>query len=263
MDEAYPRLYVESSGQGEHVVLVHGWGMHSGFWREFADLLRHNYRVSCVDLPGHGRSAMIDEFNLPVVAQTLADQITGCAHWIGWSLGASIVLRLAADYPERVNSVGLIAGNPKFNKAKDWLVGMDGQVLDQFYDNLKRDYRKTLQRFLKLQTRGMANPKSMYGRLRDRLDESAVPHPDALSCGVNILKFADLRSILATIQHPILVVLGTEDSLVPVAVGPAMKSLSPAICLSIIEQAGHIPFISHVTETFDVVSSFLQRQSVV
>ncbi len=262
MDETKRLLYVESSGQGEHVVLVHGWGMHSGFWREFADLLRQSYRVSCVDLPGHGRSEMIDQFNLPVVAQMLVDQIPGSAHWIGWSLGASIVLQLAADHPERVDSVGVIAGNPKFNKANDWLAGMDSQVLDTFHNNLKRDFRSTLRRFLKLQTRGMANSKSMFRCLRDRLDECAVPHPDALSCGVDILKSADLRPVMATIQHPTLVVLGTEDSLVPVAAGPAIESLSPVICLSIIEQAGHIPFISHVAETFDVVSSFLQRQSV-
>lgn len=259
MSDDKKRFHIETTGQGEHVILVHGWGMHAGFWREFADLLSQDYKLSCIDLPGHGRSDMIDPFSLSSLAQLLVDEIPGNAHWIGWSLGASIVLQLAADHPERVKSIGLIAGNPKFSSTHDWPSGLDDQVLDLFHDNLKRDFHLTLRRFLKLQTQGMLHAKTMFSRLLDRLDECAVPHANALSSGVDILKSADLRAVVATIPQPILVVLGSEDSLVPVAVGPAIKQLCPSIHLSIIENAGHIPFVSHQSETWAAVSAFLRQ----
>ncbi len=259
MDDHKERLHIESCGQGEHVVLVHGWGMHAGFWREFADLLSQDYKLSCIDLPGHGHSEMVDNFSLSSVAQLLVDEIPDSAHWIGWSLGASIVLQLAADHPERVDSIGLIAGNPKFNRTDDWPSGLDDQVLDSFHDNLKRDFRLTLRRFLKLQTQGMAQAKSMFRQLLDRLDECAIPHANALTSGVEILKSADLRAELVAIPRPILVVLGSEDSLVPVAAGSAMKQLCPTIHLSIIEKAGHIPFVTHQSETMTAVNAFLQQ----
>ncbi len=36
--------------------MVHGWGLHSGIWDDFVPLLEASFRVTCVDLPGHGRS---------------------------------------------------------------------------------------------------------------------------------------------------------------------------------------------------------------
>ena len=52
-------LHVESSGRGESLVLLHGWGMHGGVWSDVAEKLAADFRVHSVDLPGYGRSAMI------------------------------------------------------------------------------------------------------------------------------------------------------------------------------------------------------------
>jgi len=38
------------------VVLVHGWGMHSGVWEDVAEALIDHHRVTVLDLPGHGYS---------------------------------------------------------------------------------------------------------------------------------------------------------------------------------------------------------------
>ncbi len=87
--------------QGKPIVLVHGWAMHTGIWREFAKQLAQNYRVTCIDLPGHGRSEAIDPFTLERISDELVDAIpdpSSC--WLGWSLGATVVLDIAARYPE-------------------------------------------------------------------------------------------------------------------------------------------------------------------
>jgi len=47
-------LHVEVTGQGEPLVMLHGWGMHGGIWSDTVAQLAHEYEVHNVDLPGHG-----------------------------------------------------------------------------------------------------------------------------------------------------------------------------------------------------------------
>jgi len=47
-------LHVESTGEGPPLVLLHGWAMHGGLFAPLVPALARRYRVSVVDLPGHG-----------------------------------------------------------------------------------------------------------------------------------------------------------------------------------------------------------------
>lgn len=242
--------------------MVHGWGMHGGFWREFAQRLGRNYRVTCLDLPGHGQSAMIDGYSPENVASLLAQSAPDKAHWIGWSLGATLVLFLCDLFPERVKTIGLVAGSPKFSSGSNWQYGLENQVLDQFNWNLIEDFNLTLLRFLKVQTFSLKTSRQTYRSLKDRLNECQPPHPEALTAGVEILKSADQRECLRTLKKPVLVLLGAKDSLVPVGVSESIKRLNPAVDLIVIEGAGHIPFITHQEKCLVEISNFLDQYSI-
>ena len=69
------KIHLESFGAGKPIVLVHGWAMHSGIWRDFARQLARNYKVICVDLPGHGHSEKIDPFTLEHISDQLVEII--------------------------------------------------------------------------------------------------------------------------------------------------------------------------------------------
>lgn len=69
------KIHLETFGVGKPIVLVHGWAMHTGIWREFAKQLAQNYRVTCIDLPGHGRSEKIDPFTLERISDELVNII--------------------------------------------------------------------------------------------------------------------------------------------------------------------------------------------
>ena len=45
---AGPALYTHTLGTGSDVVLVHGWGMHSGVWEDVAEALFDHHRVTAV-----------------------------------------------------------------------------------------------------------------------------------------------------------------------------------------------------------------------
>jgi pimeloyl-ACP methyl ester carboxylesterase len=50
------RLHVSELGQGDPVVLLHGWPQHAGCWRKVAPRLAERHRVICPDLRGFGAS---------------------------------------------------------------------------------------------------------------------------------------------------------------------------------------------------------------
>lgn len=112
------KIHLETFGKGKPIVLVHGWAMHTGIWRDFAKQLAQNYQVTCIDLPGHGHSEKIDPFTLERISAELVNAIPeqGCC-WLGWSLGATVALDIAGRYPGRLSSLVLLAGNPLFPSA--------------------------------------------------------------------------------------------------------------------------------------------------
>jgi len=257
------KIHQQIFGHGKPIVLVHGWAMHSGIWRDFAQQLARNHQVTCIDLPGHGHSESIDAFTLEQVSSALVNAVkdeSSC--WLGWSLGASVVLDIAGRFPERVNSLVLLAGNPHFKKipadaqTSAW-PGVDIQLLEAFAQNLREDCQATLLRFLSLQVNGLPDVKPLLKALKSAVLECKPPDSKSLQGGLDILKQADLRAVLADLKVPVSIIAGTRDTLVPVAAGHHIQALLPSSQLNIIDKAGHVPFLSHAPEIVATISRFM------
>ena len=251
------KIYQHSIGQGPTIVLVHGWAMHTGIWREFAEQLAKHYQVICLDLPGHGQSEALDDFNLADISAALVSAVPdGQFCWLGWSLGATVVLDIAQRYPNKVSSLVLLAGNPMFTQTDEWS-GLRVDLLEAFAEQLQLDCQATLLRFLSLQVNQLSDFKVLIKKLKAAVLEYPAPDNQTLQGGLDILKTADLRTALADITVPVLVILGARDTLVPVAVGQKMQTLAPNIELNIIDKAGHVPFLSHPQELLEIISKFV------
>jgi pimeloyl-[acyl-carrier protein] methyl ester esterase len=253
-----PGLHTESFGRGPDVVMVHGWAMHSGVWRDFAERLAERVRVTLIDLPGHGRSGVLDDFSLDRVAEALADAAPERAHWLGWSLGALFALRIAERHPGRVRSVILMTGSPRFVSEPDW-PGVAPFLLAQVAADLEANYAATLKRFIGLQTFGLANARSLAWRIETALNECELPEASALRGGLSVLRQADLRDAVQRMACPSLAVLGAHDRLVPKAVGSALQALAPGIELHVLDAAAHMPFATHPEESASLILDFVRR----
>lgn len=239
------QIYAEVLGEGPDVVMIHGWGMHGGVWRVFAECLAASFRVTLIDLPGHGRSGMVADFDLDGVGAALLEVAPARAHWLGWSLGAAIALNLAHRCPERVASLVMMAGSARFARSEDWPHAMDPEVLAKFARDMMDDCHHTLLRFLGLQVWGLEHSRELMKELRHRVEECEEPDADALKAGLAILQTADLRSVLAALRLPLLLLMGARDRLVPHPAGHAMADLASNAELCELEAAGHVPFLTH------------------
>ncbi len=104
------RLYYEVSGQGEPVVLLHGFGCDTRLWDDVALALADRYRVVAYDQRGYGCST------LPTAPYAPHDDLAALldaldierAHLVGLSRGGGVALDAALTYPNRVRSLTLV-----------------------------------------------------------------------------------------------------------------------------------------------------------
>lgn len=233
-------LHHEVRGSGPDLVMVHGWGMHTGIWSDWAETLAAHFRVHLVDLPGHGASDYSSGSQLDDWTAAVTGQVPGEAWWLGWSLGALVALNAARLYPRQVRGLVLVAGTPRFVTAPDWPCAVESGVFDQFAGQLREDVQRTLVRFLSLQVRGSDAGNAALRRLRSLLNSGPCAQPQALSDGLRLLQHSDLRGSLDALHIPLYWLFGARDTLVPAAVAERV----PGVCRTV-PGAGHAPFLSH------------------
>lgn len=248
-------IYSETKGAGPNIVLLHGWGFHSGIFQALAESLQKKFRVTLIDLPGFGRSSALPEtYRLENIVPMLLPLLPEKSIYLGWSMGGLIAMYLAYYYPTRLSALVVLASSPCFLATENW-PGMHSEVLEKFGNELLTDYEKTLKRFLYLQ-----NPPSFRQRknrqwLQQEIFRYGKPSSLALQGGLEILKTTDLRHQVAALHCPQYYILGRLDTLVPSAVYPALKALVPKAMGTVISDTAHMPFLTHLKKVVELLES--------
>lgn len=248
-------LYVESTGSGPELVLLHGWGLHGGLWQPVIAPLSQNFCVHSVDLPGHGRSPREEALTLDSLVRRLDQAFPRPVIVVGWSLGGLFALEWARRRPDKVERVVLVASSPCFRQRADWSSAMAADVLDKFADDLHTDYRSTLQRFLALQTMGDAFARQLLREMQGRLFAHGEPDPRALEDGLILLRDVDLRATIPSLGQKALLVYGARDRLVPPAVAQWLAQSWPGAELHLHDDSAHAPHWSHPVEFCEALKS--------
>jgi len=256
------KLHVETRGAGPDLVLLHGWALHGGMWGPWLDRLENQARLHVVDLPGHGRSHWAaGTRGIDGLARAVLPHVPSGAIVLGWSLGGMLALELARRHPRHLRALILMATTPKFLAGPDWEHGLAPAVLDEFTHGLAQDYRRTVQNFLALQTRGDEHALATLRMLRSKLASHGEPDERALAAGLVVLRNADLRDALPRIALPALVVAGEHDRLTPPGAGRELAAQLPMARYRLIERSGHAPFLSHPDAVLAEVHGFLARHA--
>jgi len=250
-------IYSERLGQGPDIVLVHGWGLHGGVWGALPARLAERFRVTVVDLPGHGRSRRIAPLSLETLASAVIEALPGPAIWLGWSLGALVALSAALTHRDNVLKLILTGATPRFTRAPDWPQAISAEILEQLAVELRTDYQATLQRFLSLQVGEADEAHATLRTLRAELLRHGAPDPEALREGLEILLHTDLRARLSEIGAPARIIHGGRDRLSFPGAARALAARLPQARLDMIATAGHAPFLSHAREFNACLDDFL------
>lgn len=241
------------------LVLLHGWGMHGGLWQPLLPALCQTATVTVVDLPGHGGSpaAPFDgqpgDGLLSTWADVLQQQIARPVAVLGWSLGALLALRWAQRWPDSVTRLILIAATPCFQQREDWPHAVPARVLSEFIQQLHVSPEATMKRFIGLQVSGGINERRQLVRLRQLYDAGMAQLP-ALQQGLQILQDCDLRAELPLLPQPVHLISGSRDGLTPAPAAEFMQQQLPEAQLTVIDQAAHVPFLSHTEDCHSLIT---------
>jgi 2-succinyl-6-hydroxy-2,4-cyclohexadiene-1-carboxylate synthase len=128
-------LHAEVDGHGPRLVLVHGFAQTRRCWGPVGADLARDHEVVRVDAPGHGKSATFYA-GLLTGARLIADQGAE-ATYLGYSMGARLLLHLALSNPELVRGLVLLGAA---GGIEDPMARAERQKLDEaMADRLERE----------------------------------------------------------------------------------------------------------------------------
>ena len=117
IDTKAGRIFARSHGEGEPLVLLHGFPQTMAMWHRLAPALARKFQVVLIDLRGYGWSAAPGSDNGALYAKrVMGEDIVAVMddfghvhfHIAGHDRGARVAYRLALDHPGRVTKLALL-----------------------------------------------------------------------------------------------------------------------------------------------------------
>lgn len=113
-------IYYEVYGQGQPLLLLHGYTQSSVFWQEYVKEYADDFEVYLIDLRGHGKSG---KFTEDLSVRAVSDDVLALLQYfniakvkgIGLSFGGDVLLGLACLSPNLVESMVIIGANGNWN----------------------------------------------------------------------------------------------------------------------------------------------------
>ena len=251
-------MYLEQTGRGRDVFLIHGWCTTRRCWQPLVEILSRRYRLSCIDLPGHGDSINTG-FSLSR-PRDLVDELIKLAPpgaaWVGWSLGGLLAQAAALQTPEHISTCAVLCMGARFIAAPDWPHGTPRPLLQEMRAALNRDPADTLKDFIEFQVTDSEHGKQTLLKL-----EQLVSTPfelEEIVAGLDFLETMDLRAKLPTWPGRILFAAGEHDTICSPLMLKQSADLSPDSRYGLIPGAGHAPLLSHPQQLADLLDSFLR-----
>lgn len=118
------RYHLWRAGQGEPLLLLHGFSGRGADWEPIIARLADRFECIAVDLPGHGLTELPPDparYRIEAAAADLAALLaqTGPAHVLGYSMGGRLALYLGRYHAEGVRSLWLESASPGLRSEAD------------------------------------------------------------------------------------------------------------------------------------------------
>ncbi len=233
------RIYWNSLGKGEPVVLIMGLGCSSAMWFRVAPKLAQTHRVILVDNRGSGqtRANVTLVHRIAVMAEDVAAVIDAAgepsAHLVGFSMGGMIAQQFAVDHPTKLRSLSLLGTHP----GSPWAVQAESHVLRVLFDKAHLSAEESL-RLMRPHTYGKSTPDQLFEE--DALVRLAnMPTTRDYQAQLYGLIYWSVYQQLPKITASTLVMHGLEDSLIPPANGRLIADRIPGAKLVELPSASH------------------------
>ncbi|MDF2964356.1 MAG: alpha/beta hydrolase [Paenibacillus sp.] len=250
------RVSYREQGQGEVIVLLHGFCCSSESWEKVIPLLSSRYRVLAPDLRGHGQSAFpggkvcsMDEM-AEDLRQLLDSLEIEKVSLFGHSMGGYVSLAFADKYAHRlrhlalIHSTGLADTEQGKESRLDSIKTIEEQGLDVFLEGFVSKFFAP------------GNPEAVEVLKQRALSIGKQTSPlAAAGCLRGMRERPDRNSVLSGVKLPVLLLAGDQDRIIP-------KERTFSVAADHIQQAeiqgcGHSSMVEAADELTGVMIDFL------
>lgn len=239
-------IFYRDEGEGNPVMLVHGFAEDGNVWNNQLKSQEENFRVIIPDLPGSGASELIEDVVsiedyadvLKALAQEVASKSENKSNsfsMIGHSMGGYITLAFAEKYPEVLNSFGLFHSSAYADS--DEKIAIRRKAIDFIRNNGTEPFVKT-----SVPNLFSEETKRQQPQLIEKLIEIAKPiSPEAL---INyyraMINRPDRTSVIKSFKNPVLLIAGKLDTAVPLNLSLEQFSMPSISIVHILQNSGHM-----------------------
>lgn len=245
------RIHYITAGQGDPVLLLHGWGASLEPYRQLIDLLSKKYFVIALDMPGFGKS---EEPTAPLDVDGYVDFVLDFLtlfplqklSLVGHSFGGRVIIKMA---------------NRKLPFAIDKIVLIDSAGIKPVRTkkmHFKQRWYKIGKWFLSRKPVAKLFPNALESlRVKFGSADYVAASPMMRQCLVKVVN-EDLTGLLPNITAPTLLVWGENDTATPLSDAKIMESEIPNAGLAVIKNAGHFSFIEQPIVFRSIMASFFE-----
>lgn len=260
-------IHYQDLGQGQPVVLIHGWPLSHRMWEsQVTALTEGGYRCIAYDRRGFGESGRpASGYDYDTFASDLNDLMTQLnlegATLAGFSMGGGEVARYIGRYgSQRVSKVMLLGAiTPFLLKTPDNPEGVDKKVFDGMVAGVKKDRIGFLEQFFP----NFFNDGASTGGPEDLIPFikwiAWAASPLATRECIVAFGTTDFRDDLKKIDVPALIVHGDSDRIVPFEVsGKRSHEMLAKSRLELLQGAPHGFAATHSQQLNEIMLDFMR-----
>ncbi len=249
-----------SGGEGETLILIHGFGANKDNWTRISKYLTPHFKVVAPDLIGFGESARPEGAGYSIIEQmervrAFADELNlKSFHLGGSSMGGNISAAFAATHPEYLKSLWLIAPGGVFSSEKSELA------------YLLRKGENPL----------IATDRESYNKVIDFVfyKKPFIPPPVVDAFAAEAIKNKPINEIVFKAIHeqpvaidevlkgsvvPTLVIWGKNDRVLHWSGAKILERIMKKTTVKIFDNTGHLPMIEKPAETAQEFLKFIVK----
>ena len=253
------KIFYRSIGNGDPVMLVHGFGEDGKVWNKQVEYLKKKYHLIVPDLPGSGQSEMIDDMSMEGMAEVLhtiihEENIDKCTV-IGHSMGGYITLALVESYWNHVNAFGLFHSTAFADTEEKKETRKKGIEFIKQHGAFE---------FLKTATPNLFSPNSkervpgsitkFIESLKDFIPQALIAYYDAM------MVRPDRTHILKNTKNSVLFIAGEHDNAIPLNDILKQCHLPEKSYFHVLKNSGHMGMMEETETANRILGAFLAEK---
>ena len=239
------------------IIFIHGFPFNKSMWNGQIEALKDNFRVIAYDIRGHGNSDPgIDDFSIELFVIDLLRLMEKLklekSILCGLSLGGYIALNTVLKYPDRfdgliLNDTQCIADTPEIKETRcTAIIRIKEKGVEQYADEIIKKLFAS-ESFIK--------KRNMIAEVKEM-----IINTPKLTLSNTLHALAERKETctrLPEIKIPVLIMVGKEDKITPIAAAQQMHELIKDSHLQIIPHAGHVTNLENPTTFNSQLVNFL------